>query len=416
MKKWRPLLLPVVVYVVLAATLVLYDGAQVWVNYPSFLVLPYLLLAVSFFLGVFFQQSRISFLSIFLGVIIFYLDRTCVTEGLLSKSDAIIFLSSIYVPAFGVLFYHLGERGMLTVKGYVRFVIILSGILVVVLVPNIADMSKAVSSTNMMLFSPPLECVRIPLTGWLVLFVCMPFFCFRSGFESPLLGYFFCIAILFVFAGLNMSAAIWPDGASRAVLFSFMSGAALTFTCAIMESSWRNANIDELTELPGRRSFKHNLERLGDRYVIAMVDVDHFKKVNDRYGHSTGDQVLRFIASFLRYNQAGKAYRYGGEEFAIVCEDGELKKVVEQLEELRQAICGREFIVRSRTRPRKADVDSRKADVTHDKTITITVSIGVAQSGQAFFSPQDVVHAADKALYRAKKAGRNQVRTSMLRS
>jgi diguanylate cyclase (GGDEF)-like protein len=414
MNKWLPILLPAVLFVVLVAVLILFDGANAWVNYPSFRVLPYLLMTLSFFLGVFFLQSRVSFFSLFLAVVTYYLDSTCATEGLSGKCDTIIFLSSIYIPVFGVLFYHLGERGFLTMDGYVRLVIILSGVIVILLVPNIADMSRAISTTSIRLFSPPTDLLRIPLAGLLVLIVCLPFFFFRSGFESPLLGYFFGLAVLFVFAGLSMSSSVWPEESRRVVLLSFMSGASVTLTWAVMESSWRNANIDELTELPGRRSLKNHLARLGSSYAIAMVDIDHFKKVNDRFGHDTGDQVLRFIASFLRYNSAGKAYRYGGEEFAIVCDGGKFKEVLAQLDELRESISNREFIVRSRLRPKqtsgKGGRPAGRDEVS--KTITITVSIGVAQPGKKYFSAQEVIEAADKALYRAKKAGRNQVKST----
>lgn len=414
MTKWLPLLLPAAVFAVLAGILSSFENAAGWVRYPSFLILPYLLMFIGFVLGAVFLQSRVSFMCLFLAVVTFYLDYAHSLGGRQGRCDTIVFLASIYIPVFGVLFYRLGERGLLTVDGYVRFVIVLSGIVVILLVPNIADMSRAVQATGLLFFRPVADWLDIPFAGLLVLLLCLPFFFFRSGFESPLLGPLFAMAIVFAFAGLNLGGAAWVEGARRSVLLAFMSGAGLTFGWAVMESSWRNAHIDELTDLPGRRSFKHHVARLGESYVIAMVDVDHFKKVNDRYGHDTGDQVLRFVASFLKRNAPGKAYRYGGEEFAIICETDDLKGGLSALDELRRSIADRRFFLRGKDRPRKRPESGRAGGGRREagRSITITVSIGAAQAGKRYGTPQDVIEAADKALYRAKKAGRNQVKSS----
>jgi diguanylate cyclase (GGDEF)-like protein len=77
----------------------------------------------------------------------------------------------------------------------------------------------------------------------------------------------------------------------------------------------RTPYIDELTGLQGRRSLNETLYNLGRKYAIAMIDVDHFKKFNDTYGHKTGDQVLKMIAYKLeRISGGAKTFRYGGEE------------------------------------------------------------------------------------------------------
>lgn len=93
----------------------------------------------------------------------------------------------------------------------------------------------------------------------------------------------------------------------------------LMLVAAVAHEAYQMAFRDELTGLPGRRALNERLQRLGREYVIAMVDVDHFKKFNDTHGHDVGDQVLRLVASQLRkVGGGGKAYRYGGEEFTLL--------------------------------------------------------------------------------------------------
>jgi diguanylate cyclase (GGDEF)-like protein len=220
---------------------------------------------------------------------------------------------------------------------------------------------------------------------------------------------------------LACGSSLWQPGQARAVLLAFSSGAAATLMLAVMETTWRNANLDELTELPGRRPFKHHLARLGADYALAVLDVDHFKKINDRYGHDTGDQVLRFIASHLKQLPAGQAYRYGGEEFVIVSEGDDYDRIVETMDNLRQAIQEREFIVRSVNRPRRRPAalpgvagagGEPDGDAGQRKVLRVSVSIGVARRDARHHATMEVLTAADRALYRAKKGGRNRVVSS----
>ena len=96
------------------------------------------------------------------------------------------------------------------------------------------------------------------------------------------------------------------------------TAACILFT-SVIESSYLLAYHDELTTLPSRRAFNDSMQRLQQPYSIAVVDIDHFKKFNDTYGHDTGDQVLRLVASNLaRVTGGGRAYRCGGEEFNIL--------------------------------------------------------------------------------------------------
>jgi diguanylate cyclase (GGDEF)-like protein len=176
-----------------------------------------------------------------------------------------------------------------------------------------------------------------------------------------------------------------------------------------IEASHAMAFRDELTGIPARRALREDLQKLGHRYALAMVDIDHFKKFNDTYGHDVGDQVLRMVASKLaRVSGGGRSFRYGGEEFTVIFPGRYADHARAHLEELRKEIASSAFVIRGRKRPRKKP-ESVRASKAPVKSVSVTVSIGVAFRDEKNGTPQEVIKAADKALYRAKKNGRNQV-------
>jgi diguanylate cyclase (GGDEF)-like protein len=211
----------------------------------------------------------------------------------------------------------------------------------------------------------------------------------------------------------------------------YFATAACILAVSIIENSYLLAYHDELTTLPSRRAFNDALLRLQEPYSIAVVDIDHFKRFNDTYGHDTGDQVLRLVASNLaRVTGGGQAYRCGGEEFSILFPGKTTVEVVDHLEQLRVAIEASEFRMRSgdrrqvprgpdrrnertpRGRTRKGDAIRQLAQEKTPAALSVTVSIGIATSTKENPYPDRVQQAADKALYRAKANGRNRVETA----
>jgi GGDEF domain-containing protein len=223
--------------------------------------------------------------------------------------------------------------------------------------------------------------------------------------------------------------ALYFGGVGR-IPTGYFAAAAFILAGAIVETSYLLAYHDELTSLPSRRAFHDALLRLQPPYSIAMVDIDHFKRCNDTYGHDTGDQVLRLVASRLaRVSGGGQAYRCGGEEFAILFPGKTTAEILEHLEKLRADIEASTLRLRGPDRRQEARGPDRRnqrvrgraqtghairqlARGTPSAELSVTASIGVATSRQENQSAEDVIQAADKALYRAKAAGRNRIETA----
>ncbi|MBI2155119.1 MAG: GGDEF domain-containing protein [Candidatus Rokubacteria bacterium] len=189
-----------------------------------------------------------------------------------------------------------------------------------------------------------------------------------------------------------------------------LATAGLILVVSLVETSHGMAYGDELTGLAGRRALIEALLKHGDRYAIAMVDIDHFKRFNDEHGHDVGDQLLRMVGARLGdVGGGGRAYRYGGEEFAVLFPGKSAEEIIPYLEALRVGIAVSAFTVRGRRRPREKP-DRPRAGAGRKKA-AVTVSIGVAEAGRQHPTPEQVIAAADAALYRAKKAGRNRLGT-----
>ena len=170
-----------------------------------------------------------------------------------------------------------------------------------------------------------------------------------------------------------------------------------------MYSQTRHMSVtDALTGLYNRRHFEDNLEReflRASRYnnnlSFAIIDVDFFKKVNDTYGHSAGDYVLKEVAYLILQNlrKTDMVFRYGGEEFAVIITETPLKQALVPLERLRKSIEEYPFSY-------------------NGQNLQVTVSIGASEVNAQIETVHQLFEKADKALYRAKENGRNQIQTN----
>jgi len=231
----------------------------------------------------------------------------------------------------------------------------------------------------------------------------------RWNVLSLLIILFFAGYIGFLIAEWN----VYRDVSSLIVPFIFFSGAIfvlLTSSLAMRTardllhiSTLEKENItDPLMDIYNRRHFDRRLteemnraQRYGSPLVLFMIDVDHFKEVNDLYGHDSGDEVLKKIAMLLQENvrRSDIVARYGGEEIAIIAPETTVKVAHVLGERLRHTIEKTVLVPATKSHP----------------DLTVTVSIGIAGLGKDSLKNEDFIQCADQALYQAKDEGRNKI-------
>ena len=364
---------------------------------------PYAMLGAGVLLGWRFQRSRLLFAVLLLALA----DRAVVQfaggHGL--ARDRVVFQAvALLLPLNLAALPLTAERGFLTPPGLGRVTLLLGQVILVGVLDRAAPSATATLLHARLL--PRVFQWTALADPALVAFVAAGGLVIASQLFAPTqAGRSFAWALIPVFLGLSSVRPGNPQLASF-----YFATAALILIVSVVEASYHMAYLDSLTGLPARRSLNDALLRLGGQYSVAMIDVDHFKRINDRHGHDVGDQVLRMVAARLaRVGGGGKAYRYGGEEFAVIFAGKQAEQCREDLEALRQVIEDTRFILRSRFRSKR-----KKQKVLTDRgrgeRVPVTISIGVAEKNEQYATPEAVVDAADQALYRAKEGGRNQVR------
>ena len=190
----------------------------------------------------------------------------------------------------------------------------------------------------------------------------------------------------------------WSESDRRLLTWASTEVATAFARAYALEAAERGAKIDVLTGLPNRRYFDEVLaierprRRANDSLGILMIDIDHFKILNDRFGHATGDRVLRAVAGAIAQGVRAEdtPARYGGEEFAVLLRRTSAEQAVEVGERIRRAVV--------RLHPASLGIDE-----------PVTVSVGVAVAGKDQVAIPGLVERADQALYRAKRLGRDRV-------
>ena len=186
---------------------------------------------------------------------------------------------------------------------------------------------------------------------------------------------------------------------------------ALMIAISILRDSYNMAYRDELTGLPQRRALNELFMSLSGNYAVAMLDVDHFKNFNDKHGHDVGDDVLKMVATQIdKVRDGGRAFRYGGEEFTVVYPGKVKEQALRSLEQVREAIENYELVIRVPPRVNGNGKNKRgKGKAPGARTVSVTISIGVADRQDRGESHEQVIKRADESLYKAKKKGRNRV-------
>ncbi len=390
--------------VLLASLVFLRPGGLPESAAPFLRVYPYAVAVGGAFLGWYFNRSRVVFALLILAIA----DRVLVVfpADLGSEGGAgrIVFNAvAVLLPVNLAAYSLVSERGLFTMRGLSRSIPILGQVLVVGVIGFFRPRELAVLLDSRFLGGNLAAWTPIPQPGLVafgvgLLVLLARFYLVRNPIERG-----FVWALAAAFTGLQLSRAGW-------ILTHVLATAGFILVMAVIETSYRMAYHDELTGLPGRRALNEALLKLGSQYAMAMVDIDHFKQFNDRYGHDVGDQVLRMVAAKLeRVAGGGKAFRYGGEEFVVVFPGQGAADMVPHLESLRREVQASCFVLRGPDRPRKKP-ETPRTQSRHRRAVLVTVSIGVAERDEHQRKPDQVIKAADKALYRAKDAGRNQVK------
>jgi diguanylate cyclase (GGDEF)-like protein len=172
-------------------------------------------------------------------------------------------------------------------------------------------------------------------------------------------------------------------GIKRAILYQRVQ--AIAITDGLTQVFSRRYCLERFKEeIERSKKFKHN-------FSFMMIDIDYFKNYNDRYGHLVGDAILRETAATIKESirQIDLVGRYGGEEFAVILVETAAEQSVFVAERIRKAVEDKHIKV-------------------YDEDVKVTISIGVAAFPEDARNPQDIIERADKALYRAKEAGRNK--------
>ena len=382
---------------------------RIAIAYRIFFLLPYFLFGLVAFLGLRLNQTRI-FYTMVLFTILYIAVQKIDLEFLpiISYDYFLRTLTVISILTFLFIFFF-DEGALFGTSSFFRLVSIVFTIFI----------SYIISTSSINIFhSIFYNQWLVSFDGWILPDIIWLVFIGTSIYlliDQDKSIYSFKISLVLVLITLMLAmnkSILIPDrnidlDTYNAFAFSIIGAICLY---SLYKLYWQNVYIDELTSVPNRRAYNEDLKKLGRKYSIAMLDIDHFKKFNDTYGHKEGDNVLRYVAAHLREASRSKVFRYGGEEFSIIFPGYRIKDVQERLEYVCETLAKRKFYIRmSDTKRSQKSEKDRGIDLTDHKQVKVTISIGVAQRTEKLKTPEDVIEAADKALYRAKKRGRNQV-------
>ncbi len=365
--------------------------------------LPYLLIFAGAFLAWGYNNGREFHLLIVIGLGYWAIRQYIWTPNLAIESQSMLFaVACVFIPLNYLLQNILIERGVWRWQMLKRLSISLVQITCVILLLKYPDAEVSQILRTVLWQNPWPGLVTVTQPGLIVIALSVIIIVIQLFKKTTVLRSSDLMSLLALAMALNSVS-------QPSVAMIFFSIAAASLLMGVILNSYNLAYLDELTNLPSRRALKQDLMGLGKRYCVAMLDLDHFKKLNDKYGHAVGDQALRMVAACLKkISGGGKVYRYGGEEFTLVFRNKETHEVLEHVDRLRKLIEKNAFHIRSKRRPRKKPEQPQQIKKRGKVyKINVTVSIGVAQRSEHHNSPQDVIKSADKALYTAKRAGRN---------
>jgi GGDEF domain-containing protein len=372
---------------------------------PLLELLPYISAAIGLALAWRFNRSR-AFFSL-LVLFIAYLLIQPFWSGDEEQTRWLSLAASALLPLNLLMLSVIKERGIFTIHGWVRFSILVVQAVALLWLLYMGEAGWQTVAYQQWLPVSGSEDLTVPQISQLLALLSAIVLIARIFITPSLMETVLFACLLFGFG----SQAIPMEATTQALMFSICI---ILLIFVLVQDSYGMAYMDELTGLPGRRAINQTMAGLGNRYAIAMLDVDHFKKFNDTHGHDVGDQVLRMVAD--RINEVGgggRAARYGGEEFCVIFPGKRVTDVYAHLDVVREKIAETPFVIRDKKRPKDPPKQAKKAK-SEGKKVHVSVSIGVAERSEIYPRPEMVMKAADNALYKAKDSGRNKVCKSVV--
>lgn len=351
-------------------------------------VLPYILLIIGLVMAVLFNKSKL-FFTLILTLTALLVLYTRQTDN--RFFDLLFFSTGILVPLNSLLFSATHEKGIFSASGKVKVLMI--GLQTSLVFYCLWFQETWLSDLKDHEFFPsgiqrnlvPDDLVVILFILSLIIFILRDFFK-RDSNQSV---QFFSLSSLFM-AILKPNDVLWYS--------LFLSGSALFHLLTLIQKSYTMAYLDDLTGIPGRRALNEDLQKLSGLYTLAMIDIDHFKQFNDKYGHDAGDEALRHVARIMkRAVRGGRIYRFGGEEFTVIYPGRDTAHALINLEEIRRHV---------ESEPLISNIPAHKSSA--GRKLPLTISLGMAENGSDT-RPSEVMKLSDQALYRAKEKGRNRV-------
>jgi len=372
--------------------------------------MPYATLGLAMVLCINYNHARLFTISLALLLIYYFIQSELQVSLNEFRAHFIYSAISILLPITLLLFFFLPERGLRN-----RY-----GILIILTVPLLFLISltafKVVSEVKLMeimndyFLLRPFENYLLSINATIIYFFALVAGLYRlcktdNEYYSALLSVLAFSFIVLAYFSLQKISVVMLSIAGISLIVSLMRGA--------LDMAYR----DDLTGLLGRRALNERLKGLAKPYVIAMADVDHFKNFNDTHGHDIGDEVLKMVARKIgAVKGGGTAYRYGGEEFCMVFSGKNIEYSKPFLDVVRTDIEAykmalRDIEHRSKSAEKAKQRRGRRGQNRAGKTVSVTISIGFAEANDKYIKADEVLKAADTALYKAKNNGRNCLAT-----
>jgi diguanylate cyclase (GGDEF)-like protein len=414
----RPLIAPLVILLAAGVLAALLPASAVAVAQHT----PYLMLAFAAAIALWFNRGRPFF--VLVSLLFAYVGLRLAAEAGTFALRATFIAAATFVPLNILVVLLTPERGVFHYRSYRWLLLLAAEAILTAWIAAAGSTPISGTAWHSWLNNWLLRPAPTPLVGRLMLAAALLIALSDVVKRREPVEIGICGTLIALFIATNWSH--FPG-----LLALFFSAAGAIGLLSVLQESHRMAFRDQLTGLPGRRALEEQLAALGPLYSIAMVDIDHFKRFNDTHGHDVGDQVLRLVGARLaEVDGGGRAYRYGGEEFSILFATS-LRDALPHLEKLRTTI--ERYALKTRREQRRRQprtgLDRRNplpkqppgsqdpslqrepswTVAAEPESVSVTVSIGIAEPSFKLTTPRSVIKAADEALYRAKQSGRNRI-------